>query len=29
MANINVRLPEEGEKIKRLVEISKEKNINY
>jgi hypothetical protein len=28
-ANINIRIPEEGEKIKRLVEIAKERNIDY
>ena len=29
MANINIRIPEEGEKIKRLIEIAKERNIDY
>jgi hypothetical protein len=28
-ANINIRIPEEGEKIKRLIEIAKERNIDY
>lgn len=27
--NINIRIPEDGEKIKRLVEIAKERNIDY
>jgi hypothetical protein len=27
--NINLRIPEEGEKISKLMEIAKEKNINY
>jgi hypothetical protein len=27
--NINLRIPEEGEKISKLIEIAKEKNINY
>lgn len=27
--NINIKIPEEGEKIKRLVEIAKERNIDY
>ena len=27
--NINIKIPEEGEKIKRLVEIAKERNIPY
>ena len=29
MANINIRIAEEGEKIKKLIEISQEKNIDY
>ena len=29
MQNINIRIPEEGEKIKRLIEIAKERNIDY
>ena len=29
VANINIRIPEEGEKIKKLVEIAKDKNIDY
>jgi hypothetical protein len=29
MANINTRIPEEGEKIKKLVEIAQERNIDY
>lgn len=29
LANINMKLPEEGEKIKRLVEIAQERNIDY
>lgn len=29
LANINMKLPEEGEKIKRLVEIALERNIDY
>lgn len=28
-ANINIKIPEEGEKIKRLVELAKERNIDY
>ena len=28
-ANINIRIPEEGEKIKRLIEIARERNIDY
>jgi vacuolar protein sorting-associated protein IST1 len=28
-ANINIRIPEDGEKIKRLVEIAQERNIDY
>lgn len=28
-ANINLKIPEEGEKIKRLVELAKERNIDY
>lgn len=27
--NINIKIPEEGEKIKRLVELAKERNIDY
>lgn len=27
--NINIRIPEEGEKIKRLIEIANERNIDY
>lgn len=27
--NINIRIPEEGEKVKRLVEIAQERNIDY
>jgi len=27
--NINLKIPEEGEKVKRLVEIAKERNICY
>ena len=27
--NINLQIPEEGQKIKRLVEIAQERNINY
>ncbi len=26
---MNIRIPEEGEKIKRLIEIAKERNIDY
>ncbi len=29
VANINLKIPEEGEKIKRLVELAKERNIDY
>ena len=29
LANINLKIPEEGEKIKRLVEIAQERNIDY
>ena len=29
MANINIRIPEEGEKIKKLIEIAQDKNIDY
>ena len=29
MANINTRIPEEGEKIKKLVEIAQERNFDY
>ena len=29
VANINIKIPEEGEKIKRLVELAKERNIDY
>lgn len=29
MQNINLKIPEEGEKIKRLVELAKERNIDY
>jgi hypothetical protein len=28
-ANINIKIPEEGEKVKRLVELAKERNIDY
>lgn len=28
-ANINIRIPEEGEKVKRLIEIARERNIDY
>lgn len=28
-ANINLKIPEEGEKIKRLVELARERNIDY
>ena len=28
-ANINIRIPEEGEKIKRMIEIAQERNIKY
>jgi hypothetical protein len=27
--NINLRMPEEGEKVNKLVDIAKEKNIDY
>jgi tRNA isopentenyl-2-thiomethyl-A-37 hydroxylase MiaE len=27
--NINLQIPEEGQKIKRLIEIAQERNINY
>lgn len=27
--NINLKIPEEGEKVKRLVEIAKDRNIDY
>ena len=29
IANINIRIPEDGEKIKKLIEISQDKNIDY
>ncbi|CDW76626.1 UNKNOWN [Stylonychia lemnae] len=29
VAQINIKIPEEGEKIKRLVELAKERNIDY
>lgn len=29
LENINLKIPEEGEKIKRLIEIAKERNIEY
>ena len=29
IANINIRIAEEGEKIKKLVEIAQERNIDY
>jgi hypothetical protein len=29
IANINIRIAEEGEKIKKLVEIAQDKNIDY
>jgi len=28
-ANINIRIPEEGEKVKRLIDIARERNIDY
>lgn len=28
-ANINLKIPEEGEKIKRLIELANERNIDY
>jgi hypothetical protein len=28
-ANINIRILEDGEKVKRLIEIAKERNIDY
>ncbi len=28
-ANINIKIPEEGEKVKRLIELAKERNIDY
>lgn len=29
MQNINLKIPEEGEKIAKLVQIAKERNIDY
>lgn len=29
LANINLKIPEEGEKIQKLVEVARERNINY
>jgi len=29
MMNINLKIPEEGEKVKRLIEIAKERNIDF